>query len=193
MQLSRDAIISAALHLLDSYGLPDVTMRRVASSLNVAPGALYWHVANKQELIAAMAEAVLAPVGGTTPEELALSLRGELLRWRDGAEVAIAGLAHPDLNIGTTLDTACEEAFAAAVPGAPQASVRTASRTLIHSILGATYLAQSRAQLLEGNRESSLAADSPMDGATESPQDGAAELHRTIDLLIAGLTAQASR
>ena len=50
MQLSRERITQAALELLSGYGLADVSMRRVASSLGVAPGALYWHIANKQEL-----------------------------------------------------------------------------------------------------------------------------------------------
>ena len=38
MHINRESIIDAALSLLDAYGLGDVTMRRVASSLGVAPG-----------------------------------------------------------------------------------------------------------------------------------------------------------
>ncbi|MDU7790355.1 MAG: helix-turn-helix domain-containing protein, partial [Corynebacterium sp.] len=41
MHINRESIIDAAISLLDTYGLGDVTMRRVASSLGVAPGALY--------------------------------------------------------------------------------------------------------------------------------------------------------
>ncbi|MFG6303991.1 TetR family transcriptional regulator, partial [Corynebacterium hesseae] len=66
MHLSRDAIVSTALELLTRYGLADVTMRRVATNLDVAPGALYWHVANKQSLIAAMTAEILSPVAGET-------------------------------------------------------------------------------------------------------------------------------
>lgn len=64
MQLHRESIIEAATTLLNTYGLADVTMRRVASSLGVAPGALYWHIANKQALIAALAEDTIAPAAG---------------------------------------------------------------------------------------------------------------------------------
>ena len=86
MHINRESIIDAAISLLDTYGLGDVTMRRVASSLGVAPGALYWHIANKQALIAALAEYIISPVSGESLEELSLSLRDALLAHRDGAE-----------------------------------------------------------------------------------------------------------
>ena len=59
MQLTRERITEAALAILAEYGLADVSMRRVATSLSVAPGALYWHISNKQELIATMAEEIV--------------------------------------------------------------------------------------------------------------------------------------
>lgn len=83
MQLHREAIIDAATTLLNTYGLADVTMRRVASSLGVAPGALYWHIANKQALIAALAEDIIAPVADSTLEEISLHLRELLLARRE--------------------------------------------------------------------------------------------------------------
>ena len=33
------------------YGIADLTMRRLARELDVTPGALYWHFANKQQLL----------------------------------------------------------------------------------------------------------------------------------------------
>ena len=87
MHINRESIIDAALSLLDAYGLGDVTMRRVASSLGVAPGALYWHIANKQALIAALAEDIISPVSGESLEDISLNLRDLLLARRDGAEV----------------------------------------------------------------------------------------------------------
>ncbi|WP_460490576.1 TetR family transcriptional regulator, partial [Corynebacterium nasicanis] len=91
MQLTRDSIIAAAVTILDTYGLADMSMRRVATSLGVAPGALYWHIANKQQLITAIAEEILSPVlsdpapGGAA--EVAGALRTAMLSRRDGAEV----------------------------------------------------------------------------------------------------------
>ncbi|MDO5677353.1 MAG: TetR family transcriptional regulator [Propionibacteriaceae bacterium] len=63
MALSRQAIVDAGLAILDEYGLGDLSMRRVADSLGVQAGALYYHVPNKQSLLAAIADEVLAPLG----------------------------------------------------------------------------------------------------------------------------------
>jgi AcrR family transcriptional regulator len=49
--LSRDAIVDAALRVLERDGAEGFSMRRVASELGTGAGALYWHVANKEELL----------------------------------------------------------------------------------------------------------------------------------------------
>ncbi|WP_280469956.1 TetR family transcriptional regulator [Nocardia brasiliensis] len=51
-------IAQAALDLLDEVGLDGPTMRKVAAALDVQAPALYWHVANKRELLDAMARNV---------------------------------------------------------------------------------------------------------------------------------------
>ena len=58
MALSRAAITGAGLEILDIYGLGDLSMRRVADTLGVQAGALYYHVPNKQSLLAALADEV---------------------------------------------------------------------------------------------------------------------------------------
>jgi TetR/AcrR family tetracycline transcriptional repressor len=60
--LSRDAIVERALSVMDSDGPDAVTIRRLAQEFGVTPMALYWHVANKDELLAAMGDALLADV-----------------------------------------------------------------------------------------------------------------------------------
>ena len=62
MALNRDDVVDAAWHILQSYGLGDLSMRRLAKELEVQPGALYWHVANKQELLAVLAQRMVAPL-----------------------------------------------------------------------------------------------------------------------------------
>ena len=62
MQLHKRDVVEAATTLLDSYGIADLTMRRLARELNVSPGALYWHFANKQELLGAVADRILESV-----------------------------------------------------------------------------------------------------------------------------------
>ena len=62
MALNRDDVVDAAWHILQTYGLGDLSMRRLARELGVQPGALYWHVANKQELLAVLAQRMVAPL-----------------------------------------------------------------------------------------------------------------------------------
>ena len=69
--LSRERIVGAAIELLDAEGEGGLTFRALAAHLRTGPGAIYWHVANKDELLLAAADAVLThpvPAGGT-PEE----------------------------------------------------------------------------------------------------------------------------
>jgi AcrR family transcriptional regulator len=47
---------------MDADGPDAVTIRRIAQEFGVTPMALYWHVANKDELFAAMGDALLADV-----------------------------------------------------------------------------------------------------------------------------------
>lgn len=57
-QLSREAVVRRALEIADTEGLEAVSIRRVAGELGVTPMALYWHVANKDELLAAMGDSL---------------------------------------------------------------------------------------------------------------------------------------
>ena len=41
-------------------------MRRLARELAVSPGALYWHFANKQQLLGAVADRILLSVSNPT-------------------------------------------------------------------------------------------------------------------------------
>src|SRR4051794_8336877 len=60
--LSREAMISRALDVADTDGLAAVSIRRIAQEFGVTPMALYWHVKNKDELLAAMGDAIIGEV-----------------------------------------------------------------------------------------------------------------------------------
>lgn len=150
VQLNRDSIIDAAVSILDDYGLSDMTMRRVARQLDVAPGALYWHFANKQELIDATARRILAPLlapaeGGVDKRaplsvaETCARLRALLIGTRDGAEVVSAALSNPELRADL-------EALMSAATESPDA---TGSFTLLHFVVGAVLAEQTQRQLHE--------------------------------------------
>lgn len=184
VQLSRDSIITAALEILDSFGLADMTMRRVASQLGVAPGALYWHVANKQELIAAIADEIIAPVltpesGADSPAVLCLRLRGALLARRDGAELVGAALSQPDSRARADVEKQLE--LTLDDHGLDTDDRRIGAATLLHLVLGSTTLEQSRRQLAEAT------------GAGESHGASAeSDFRRGLELCLAGLAAAGS-
>jgi AcrR family transcriptional regulator len=71
--LSRDRIIEASIELLDRSGERGLTFRTLSERLATGPGAIYWHIANKSELLTAACDAVVArtmnaPPVGATPE-----------------------------------------------------------------------------------------------------------------------------
>src|SRR6478672_4999769 len=57
--LSREAVIDHALTVADLDGLAAVSIRRIAQDFGVTPMALYWHVKNKDELLAAMGDRII--------------------------------------------------------------------------------------------------------------------------------------
>jgi TetR/AcrR family tetracycline transcriptional repressor len=66
--LSKDAVIDRAIAIADVEGLDAVSIRRIAQDFGVTPMALYWHVQNKDELLAAMGDRLFA--GMTVPSDL---------------------------------------------------------------------------------------------------------------------------
>ena len=54
--LSREGIVDRALAIADAEGTEAITIRRIAKEFGVTPMALYWHVQNKDELLAAMGD-----------------------------------------------------------------------------------------------------------------------------------------
>ncbi|CAM5682805.1 TetR family transcriptional regulator [Streptomyces avidinii] len=86
--LNRERVLRAAVALADATGIDALSMRRLAQELDVVPMALYKHVANKEELLDGMADAVVGeidpPAAGTDWQRLVrariLSARRVLLR-----------------------------------------------------------------------------------------------------------------
>lgn len=100
MALTRAEIVTAALEILDAYGLGDLSMRRIAGVLGVRAGALYHHIPNKQSLLAALSDAILAGLPELGEGDLrspligwAQALRTRLLAHRDGAELVASVLS----------------------------------------------------------------------------------------------------
>ncbi|MFF3257133.1 TetR/AcrR family transcriptional regulator [Actinacidiphila glaucinigra] len=60
--LSRKRILAAAVALADDGGVAALSMRKIAAALGVVPMALYKHVANKDELLDGMIDAVVGEI-----------------------------------------------------------------------------------------------------------------------------------
>jgi AcrR family transcriptional regulator len=66
--LSEDAVVDAALAILQSEGLEAVTMRRVAATLDTGAASLYVYVAGRDGLLQAMLDRVTATIELEAPD-----------------------------------------------------------------------------------------------------------------------------
>jgi AcrR family transcriptional regulator len=66
--LSREVIVEAALRVLDREGAAGFSMRRLADQLGSGPGAIYWHVANKEELVQLVFDRVIGELPLPEPD-----------------------------------------------------------------------------------------------------------------------------
>lgn len=92
--LTRDAIVTAALEIIDAQGLDALSMRRVAQRFDTGAASLYAYVANKEELL----ELVIDRVNGEIRIPTA-----DPERWREQARDALRAIrdvyaSHRDLG-----------------------------------------------------------------------------------------------
>jgi AcrR family transcriptional regulator len=142
--LSREQVVAGAYAVLQEQGLSGLSMRRVAQGLGVQPGALYYHVGSKQEMLAEIAVRILDGVPGPTtdPRQAARGLRSALLRARDGAEVvSFVHAFRPDA-------LAPLQRLPALFTELPQREAGWAARALVHYVLGFVAEEQNRAELV---------------------------------------------
>jgi len=114
--LSRERVLDAAIKLADQGGLESLSMRKLGQELGVEAMAVYYHFANKDEVIDGIVDIVFSeielPTDGTgwrtAMRQRAISLRDVLLRhrWAIGLMEARrnagpANLRHHDAVIGS--------------------------------------------------------------------------------------------
>jgi len=113
--LSRERVLKTALKLADQGGLESLSMRKLGQELGVEAMAVYYHLANKDEVLDGIVDLVFAeidlPVAGadwkTAMRQRAISLRDVLARhrWAIGMmesrrNPGPANLRHHDAVIG---------------------------------------------------------------------------------------------
>lgn len=102
-RVQPEAVVKAALEILDAEGLEGVTLRRLAAKLGVKASTLYWYFKDKQDIVDDMAQAILttdklnnvaAPANiadwAYWLSDLAHSVRNALIAHREGGRV-VAG------------------------------------------------------------------------------------------------------
>jgi AcrR family transcriptional regulator len=114
--LSRERVLTAAVAVADSGGVPALTIRSLADKLGVKPMSLYHYVANKDEILDAIVDIVFSEIevphaGGDWPVEMrrrAVSARQVLRRhpWaiallQSRTSPGPSTLRHHDAFIGT--------------------------------------------------------------------------------------------
>jgi AcrR family transcriptional regulator len=60
--LSREQIVAEAVRLLDAEGIDALSMRRLAARLGAVATSIYWHVANKDELVELVVDEVFGEI-----------------------------------------------------------------------------------------------------------------------------------
>ncbi|MEH0564452.1 MULTISPECIES: TetR/AcrR family transcriptional regulator C-terminal domain-containing protein [Streptomyces] len=106
--MNRETVVTEALDLLDDVGLDTVSTRRLAKRLGVEQPSLYYHFKTKKDLLAAMAEAAMAPhahaaLPGDEDDwrswflDNSRSFRRTLLMRRDGARLHAGSTPTGDL------------------------------------------------------------------------------------------------
>jgi AcrR family transcriptional regulator len=126
--LSRELVLQTALRLADQGGLESLSMRKLGQELGVEAMALYYHLANKDEVLDGIVDLVfgeietpsVGPDWRTAMRRRGISLRDVLLRhrWAIGLmesrrNPGPANLGHHDAMIGSLRSAGFDMAMAA--------------------------------------------------------------------------------
>jgi AcrR family transcriptional regulator len=109
--LTREAIVDAALRVLDADGMDGLSMRRVGEELGTGAASIYWHVRNKEHLLQLIFERVTGQSELPAPDPahwkeqltaLAFQMRAMLNSHRDLAQISLGRIpAGPTIAVIT--------------------------------------------------------------------------------------------
>lgn len=212
--LSRDQIIEASIALLDSSGESGLTFRALAEQLSTGAGAIYWHVANKSDLLTAACDAIVArtlhaTVDGAAPKD---AIRAFALAMFDAIDahpwVGSALMRAPgSLPMVRMLERIGQQVVALGVPAESQWATVTALLSYILGVSGQNaanaHLAREQGFERAGFLDEVAAAWSQLDGddypftrsvAAQLPaHDDRADFLVGVDLILAGIESESGR
>lgn len=202
--LQRDAIVSAAIKVLDNDGYSNLTLRRVASELNVQAPALYWHIKDKTALIDHMAEMILqaefaelvARKSDETWQEWLMDtmkrLRKVMWSHRDGGRVVTGAHLSPAFTLVKLFDLSIESLVSAGI------SVQTAGQvtaTIVHFVFGRVIEEQSSPapEQINMSNVSKLFVDYPYFLDSIKKRTGHDEFEESLRIIIDGASLYVDR
>jgi AcrR family transcriptional regulator len=97
--LTREAIVAAALRVIDEAGLDALSMRRLGRELGVDPMAVYHHIPTKEDVLRAVVREVF---GGLRVEPAGRSWRDQVVAWAQSYRAM--ALTHPNLVLRVLAD-----------------------------------------------------------------------------------------
>ena len=207
--LSRELILRAALDIVDSDQVRELTMSRLGRALGADPSAVYRHFRNKDELLLAMADAMLEEVAtsfASVPEpienlrHMGWALRAGYLR-RPGLAQEVAarftgGAAEAKLVLAMIESI---EALGFTRDDAIRRTRAFAEMTLGHIVMTADVLSLTSAQQAFDLQMATTYYSAPYNPVTVLPRDeqlaatrtdSDAVFHTMIETILAGLAAE---
>ncbi len=208
-RLTRERIVGAALRLVDEQGMAALTMRRLATALDVDPMAIYHHLPGKEAVLAAVAEDVFARLRVPTDERLTWQgrVRAFAQAYRDVVRSHPNLVRHLVANAEAAAPVALEasEALYAALEagGLPPATVVRAADLVVDYVHGFALAEAAGPLEPTGDRRELLAqlrarptGDLPamrrVLGSLKEDELGA-DFGFGLDVILAGLEAAAAR
>lgn len=204
--ITRERIVDAALDVLDESGIDGVTLRAVASRLDVRAPALYWHVSSKQQLLDEMGTEIQRRVqhalDGIDPDATwqqglvayAGILRREYLAHRDGART-FSGTRLTDPDVLRAQEPWLERWVAS---GLDLIEAMDAAEVVTSYVVGFVIEEQERAQSAASDpdrysvavRDAALGDEAPLVAeAGHDRGDPGTRFARQLDLVLSGLAA----
>jgi AcrR family transcriptional regulator len=177
--LEVDAIVDAAVRLIDEVGLAGLSMRKLGTALDVDPMAVYHHVGSKRGLLALVTARVLA--GMRLPDPAAAwqdRVRAWALAYWDvvvaNRELTLAGLADP----------------AIAEAGMPLVEPLTAA--VSESGLPADLVTANVYLVVDAVHGAALGASAPLRHGGTDPGELRAVFAAGLDTIVAGIAARSA-
>lgn len=199
-RLSREKVVDAALTRVERDGVDALTMRALARDLRVDPMAVYRHVADKDDLLGALCDRVLAELPALRPDdpwepqvlELARELRDRLI-----AHPGLVGVLTSAPATPASVLVARDAVALLAGHGFPPGAAASAFATVFAFVLGHVQLEAAPPPGIDEDGLRAAAAerlgadDAPMLDDALALMAGPADFEAGLDLVLAGVRAGA--